>query len=332
MYMARLPRRNRSNKFVIRHSYRDGNCYRSRDLFDLGMDPSRFIVYPGGNSFYIDTALEDAIAAQGIAVSQEILEPLFKPFLTPHIRRVIDSFDRNGRNTCRSAGCEPSDAHHRFDRCRLQYLKLGDVRNGATACIPARFYQILERKSRDEIEHDFMTAERGLRAKELCRYVYQIFHLQRYFNPNIARCHPHCLDQERMDHYFIQTLCRLNQDPDFWLGTEAESGLRQHLVRYVIMYFDNEFPAVDPLRHIMGDFFRQHRRYHPPRSVQISLAESAQLLGVSEDELKKMDCRALTRQYRKQALKHHPDKGGKPETFVKLNASYHKLLKRKAGS
>jgi curved DNA-binding protein CbpA len=63
--------------------------------------------------------------------------------------------------------------------------------------------------------------------------------------------------------------------------------------------------------------------------VHVSLAESARLFGVTVDVLKKMDCRALARQYRKLALTHHPDKGGSPKNFVKLTAAYKKLMKRK---
>lgn len=50
MYIAQ-QRKGRKLEFVIRESYRDGTCWRSRDLFPLGTDPGRFLVYPGGNSF-----------------------------------------------------------------------------------------------------------------------------------------------------------------------------------------------------------------------------------------------------------------------------------------
>lgn len=329
MYLARLADKNNGWRYMIRQSYFTGRCYRSRDLFDLGDDPSRFIVYPGGNGFYIDTAVEDAIADMGVAASQDDLEPIFMPFLHPHIRRVIDGFDRKSRLTAPVDGCAPADGLHRFDRYRLHFLKQGQVDPRNLGCTPDRFYARLQRKSRDEIEYDFMAAERILDAGELASYTYQIFDLQQYFTERFARSHPEGLDQGRMDRFFINALCRLNRDESFWMGSDEESGLRGHLVRYAIMFFDHPFPSRDPFQDVVRDFMNRHRIHRPPESVQVSLAESARLLRVSVDVLKKMDCRALTRQYRKLALRHHPDKGGDPETFVRLNAAYDKLLKVK---
>lgn len=330
MYLARLPDKNNTWQYVVRQSYAEAHCYRSRDLFDLGDDPSRFIIYPGGNGFYIDTAVEDAIADQGIAVSQDDLEPIFMPFLSPHIRRVIDGFDRKARSTSPADSCIPVDSFHPFDRNRLHFLKLGQVDPREMGCTLDRFYAGLLHKSRDEIEYDFIAAERILDREELARYTFQIFDLQQHFNERFARSHPEGLDQDKMDRFFVETLCRLNRDGSFWMGSDEESGLRQHLVRYAVMFFDSSFPSRDLFQDFLRDFMNQHRIHRPPESVQISLAESAQLLGVTVDVLKKMNCRALTRQYRKLALRHHPDKGGDPETFVRLNAAYDKLLKRKA--
>lgn len=329
MYLARLPDKNRRYRYMIRHSYRDGQCYRSRDLFDLGHDPTRFIRYPGGNAFYVDTAVQDAIADQGIDASQAELEPIFMPFLDPHIRRVIDGFARRSATRPAADACPPAEAVHRFDRYRLHYLKLGRVDPRDMARTPDRFYAGLQHKSRDEIEYDFMAAERILRAGELVHYSYQIFDLQRYFSEHFAQSHPEALDPDCMDRFFIERLCQLNQDRSFWVGCGKAAGLRQHLVRYAIMYFDYGFTSRDPLREFLQDFMNRHRMHRPPASVQISLAESARLLGVSAEALKKMDRRALTRQYRKVALKHHPDQGGDQETFVKLGAAYRQLLKRK---
>jgi hypothetical protein len=332
MYLARLPDKKTGCRFIIRQSYADGPCYRSRDLFDLGDDPSRFIVYPGGNGFYIETAVEEAIASQGFSVSQDDLEPIFMPFLSPHILRVIDGFDRKARSGPPSDTCTPADTIHQFDRYRLHFLKFGRVDHRDVGCTPDRFYANLAYKSRDEIEYDFIASERILKPQELAYYTYQIFDLQQYFSEYFARSHPEGLNQDRMDRFFVKALCRLSRDDSFWVGSDDESGLRQHLVRYAVMYFDSCFPSIDPFRYYYRDFMNRHRIHRPPESVQVSLGESAQLFGVTVEALKKMDCRTLTRQYRKLALRHHPDKGGDPDTFVKLAAAYEKLLKRKTGN
>jgi hypothetical protein len=330
MYIARLPEINYGYRYMLRQSYPDGDCYRRRDLFDLGPDPSDFIIYPGGNGFYIDTAVEDAVAELGITVTQADLEPVFLPFLAPHIRRVIDGFDRKHRYRSAGDSCVPAAGFHPFDRYRLHFLKLGRVDHRELGCTPDGFYATLAHKSRDEIEYDFIAAERILKPHELAHYAYQIFDLQQFFAEAYSRSHPEGLNQERMDHFFMEALCDLNQDEQLWQGEQMVPGLQPHLVRYAIMYFDSRFPARDPFQDFLRDFMNRHRIHRPPASVQVSLNESARLFGVTVDELKKMDCRALTRQYRKLAQRHHPDKGGNQETFVNLSAAYHKLLKRKS--
>ena len=332
MYLARLKANPNGFRYLIRQSYHDGDCYRSRDLFDLGQDPAAFIVYPGGNGFYIDTAVEDVINEQGIRASQDDLEPLFLPFLAPHIRRIIDGFDRSERSRPRSDASAPAAGIHLFDRYRLHFLKLGRVDPRDMLCTPDRFYRGLADKSRDEIEYDFIAAERILKSTEMAHYAFQIFDLQRFFRESFTQSHPEGLDQVRMDRFFVETLCNLNRDPAFWAGSEKVSGLQPHLVRYAIMYFDNAFPSRDPFRDYLRDFMNRHRSHQPPESVRISLEDSARLFGVTTDALKRMDCRTLTRTYRRLAQRHHPDKGGDQENFVKLNAAYHKLLKGKSTS
>ena len=64
MYLAAIPEK-QWHRFVIRESYWDRGCFRSRDLVDLGSDPSQYIVYPGGRAYYVDPDLEDQIRDQG---------------------------------------------------------------------------------------------------------------------------------------------------------------------------------------------------------------------------------------------------------------------------
>lgn len=332
MYLARLPGKKDRYRFMIRHSYSDGGVYRSRDLFDLGSDPSVYIVYPGGNSFYIDAAVEDGLAARGVPVSQDDLEPMFRPFLAPHIRRVIEGFDRRRRSSGGPARPSPAPNEvHRFDRYRLQFLKLGRVVRRERKGSLDRLYTCLRCKSRDEIEWDFFAAERRLKPTELAHYTYHIFNLPHDFGEFFAHSHPQALDRDRMDRYFVRSLCRLNRDEAFWSGCDHEDGLRRHLVRYAVMYFDSEFFAPDPMGDFLRDFMDRHRVHQTPHRVQLNLVDSARLFGVSVENLKKMDRLALTRQYRRRALRYHPDKGGDQAAFIKLAAAYHQLLKRKTG-
>ncbi|GAB6908268.1 putative DnaJ domain protein [Desulfosarcina cetonica] len=331
MYLARIPDRALGYRYLIRQSYADTTCYRSRDLFDLGQDPARFIHYPGGNGFYIDDLVLETIGERGVPVTQAEIEAVFLPFIDPQIRRVIDAFDRGSRHRERAKDtCMPKERFHPFDRYRLLCLKLGRVNARAMGCMPDHLYANLQEKSRDEIEYDFIAAERILKPHELAHYTYQIFDLQSCFTESFARSHPEVLDQEQMDRFFIDRLCRLNRDDIFWSGCQRSSHLHPHLVRYALMYFDHTFPVRDPTHAFFQDFMNRHRLHRPPQSVQLSLAESASLFGVTVEVLKRMDCRSLTRQYRKLAKQHHPDKGGSPEQFVRLTAAYQKLVRRKS--
>jgi hypothetical protein len=143
MYLARVLKKGLGYHYKIRQSYDDGLCYRSRELFDLGASPSKFIIYPGGNSFYIDTVVEETIAAKGVFVSQDDLEPIFLPFLDPHIRRVINGFDRRSRHRKSSDRGMPAESYHIFDRYRLHFLKQGWVDVREMGCTPDRSTPVL---------------------------------------------------------------------------------------------------------------------------------------------------------------------------------------------
>jgi hypothetical protein len=329
MYLAKVPKGKNCFRYVIRQSYEDRDGYHSRDLFDLGANPATFILCPGGNGFYIDPVVEETIEKNGVIVSQEDLEPLFFPFLPFHIRRVIEGFDRSGRSSKENQEEIKLDSFHRFDIHRLQYLKLGHVQMGQPKKIPSQFYSGLHRKSRDEIEYDFIAAEKILNPRELARYTYQIFELHRYFDAAFARNHPEFLDQSQLDHFFVEALCNLNGDETYRRGGRTSDCLYPHLVRYVIMYFDNAFIPQDPFRSFLNDFMNRHRIYRSPKSVRVSLEKAARLFGVTVEKLKKMDASELSRTYRKLAMTTHPDKGGDPKRFVDLSEAYNKLLRGK---
>ena len=324
MYLA-TNRKNKTVRYMIRHSFLDGDIYKSCDLFDLGKDPARFIVYPGGNGFYIDPEVEDAIEKKGLPVSQDDLEIIFWDFIDPEIKRAMSGFQRSGAKQKRPV-IGPVNI---FDKRRLVYLKSASVDQRNMNTFPDTFFNVLKQRSRDEIEQYFMKQERILEAKELRTYVYVIFDLQKHFTNLFKRHTPAALDGDQMDDGFVKEICDLNTDKGFWAGMKQKKGLKAYLIRYAVMYFDNDFPECTPFADYLRDFMNRHRLHRPPESVRVGMAEAAGLFDMSEAELKKLDAKAFTRVYRRRALKLHPDMGGSQETFVKLTAAFKKMLKYK---
>lgn len=58
--------------------------------------------------------------------------------------------------------------------------------------------------------------------------------------------------------------------------------------------------------------------------------EACRLLGIAPEAFHDMDRRKLTRAYRAKAKEAHPDRGGENETFVRVQAAYELLLRRKS--
>ena len=96
MYLAR-KHINGKIHYSFRESYRGNAYYKSRDLIDLGVDPTRFIVYPGGISFYIQEDIYDQLLRLGVQADNEPLERIFFPFLNNRTRRVIEGFSHKSR-------------------------------------------------------------------------------------------------------------------------------------------------------------------------------------------------------------------------------------------
>ena len=89
MYLANVIIDGRM-RFIIRESYRDGDVFKSRNLFDLGKDPARFIVYPGGNSFYIDDTVLDGLSSAGRRLSLNASSSSLKFFFSSSKRERSD--------------------------------------------------------------------------------------------------------------------------------------------------------------------------------------------------------------------------------------------------
>ncbi|XCN73259.1 MAG: hypothetical protein Q3M24_00415 [Candidatus Electrothrix aestuarii] len=149
---------------------------------------------------------------------------------------------------------------------------------------------------------------------------------------------PYALNSDELDRYFLQELCRLDQEPLFWQGFEREDKLPPSLVRYVVMFFDFSFPQAG----VGSGFTRGSYAYgggggqqaggEKPRQPHMAPKEAASILGVSQAELDAMSKADLTRLYRKKAHELHPDKGGEHEEFVALSTAYNEVLRNKVDS
>jgi len=331
VYLARKQIDGKTH-YTIRESYRKAGAYLSRDLFELGAEPAQFIVYPGGNAFYIDAVVEDGIRSLGSEPAPEDMENLFWPFLNPDIRRKLEPFRRQ---ECQSrsrrspmAATDSCDAHI-FDKRRIHFLKTGQTDPRALGRVPATLLRRFRNKSRDEIEQDFIEMESILRPRDYKTYTYAIFNLQQFFHQRFASRHPEFLDVEEVDGCFIEEVCRLQRDKVFWAGMESGNRLSDYLVRYAVMYFDHDYAARSLAEEYLRDFINRHRHYRPPPSVAVRMEEMAAIFGKSRDVLKKMNRRDLWRLYRRRAQELHPDKGGDHERFVKLNEAYQRLVRIK---
>ena len=334
MYLA-SKRINGRNHYFIRESFREADHFLSRDLFDLGPDPARFIVYPGSNAFYIDESVEDRLAELGINPASDELEDIFWRFVRPEIRRVLEPFrnrqDRHRADRRREKpAIKENFSPHIFDKRRVHFLKFGPVNQRHIDRIPQKLFRSLYNKSRDEIEQGFMSMEDELPPREYKTYTFTIFNLQQFFYESYAAKHPEMLSQEKVDDYFIDEICRLNSDRNFWAGMKTGDRLHPYLIRYLLMYFDSEYAAGSLLEDYLRQFINSHRDYRPSfRSAAQTLQQASAIFGETRDSLKKMSRRELVRLYRRKAQKLHPDKGGDQTEFIVLTEAYHELMKTK---
>ena len=334
MYLAQTSI-NGMIRYSIRESYRDGDHFLSRDLFDLGTDPARYIIYPGGNAFYIDPVVEDHLDELGVTIQENNLEDIFWRFLDPDIQHALQHF-RHREALCRQSrksAERPATAAspvHIFDRRRLHYLKFGRMEQGYLWLVPQKLFNVLRDKSRDEIEQLFLDMESQLNPREYKAYAYVIFDINRFFNESFAKNRPQYLKQSDVDDHFIAEICDLNRDPMFWAGMQTSNRLHEYLVRYVLMYFDYDFAPRSWVDDYIRNFINSRRDYKSPFGADsVSWDEAVAIFDESEDALKKTDRQGLSRIFRRRAHELHPDKGGDPEKFIQLTGAYDMLLRTK---
>jgi hypothetical protein len=326
-------------RYVLRESVLKNGLWVSRDLMDLGEDPTQFIVYPGGTGYYLDPSVESILDEKGVVYDAAELEQVFFPFLRSDIRRVVEMFaQRNvGRSSenARDLDKELEEQHlrlHGFDKRRLHFLRFGRIDCGNLNARPWKFLKVLLRRSRDEIEHMIQGMEAGLRPHELKTYVYSAFHLEAYFQNHLLKHHPIGLDPDRLDACFLDEVCHLNRDRHFFNGVSEHDPKVLHscLRRYVVLYFDFDFGGqrLDPS--FYREFIQGRRAYSRAvmTSASLPMDEALGILGISKDQLECMTQEELARHYRRTAKKAHPDGGGDHEDFIRITEAY-EILRRK---
>jgi phage-related protein len=274
-----------------------------------------------------------------VQASQEDLEQIFWPFLDPAVRRIIRNHaprrsGKGGKRIARSELAHVQKDLHIFDKRRLYFLRYGSAELREMSSRPMRVYNRLLEKSRDEIEQMIEGMEPTLRQTERRAYTYFIFDLQRFFSSPLARRYPQAMDPDVMDEAFLEEVCRLQADKGLFPDQERADGLDPVLVRYVIMYFDNEFQVPNAEWDYVQDFMRRHRGHRRPvrRRPRLGLEEACKALDIDPALVQHFSLKQLAQQYRKKALECHPDQGGTHEQFISLTRAYKDLLTRKLQS
>lgn len=327
MYLARRHIGNQTH-YAIHESYQEDGCWKSRHLYDLGPDPTRYIIYPGGHGYYYDPEILDALSAKGLEIDQSSLDVVFFDFLSPQVQRVINGFDRGRRYGLRHDPSQDEQSNppiHIFDKRRFCFLRFGPKSRQLIRRVPPKVFRTLLNKSRDELEQYFFCSELSLSHREKPLYVATIFELN-HFVPKSANDNA-MLPQ--LDSYFLSKLCQLDRDSQFWLGTPHNEGLHEYLVKYAIIYFDYERPQQPAGHRFFQDFVNQHRIYSPPASVRSKIKAAEKIFGLSWAELIRLPGKSLSRRYRRLSLIHHPDRGGDAAKFDLLTQTYRHLLKKK---
>ncbi|MCS7149302.1 MAG: hypothetical protein N2Z40_00435 [Caldimicrobium sp.] len=285
--------------YRINESYYEAPFYKSRVLFDLGSNPANFITYYSEVAFSID--LEDELAKIGKKTDQFQLEELFLRFLNPEAQKWVrfSLSKRQPKNTNRRDF--NLDDIHWFDRIRLIAIKLDhrDPKRLIQQKYP--FFERLLFKSRDEIENMIWDMEDRLTFREKSRYLLSIFSLGKASSP------------EERDTFFMEGLCKIAEDPQYFMDLSSDKVLSSYLSRYVWFYFD-AIPRT-----------RVPRSYHVfEESLYLEVSRN---LNISVDKLLSLSKREVLKIFRAKILELHPDRGGSHEAFVKVRKLMEDFLK-----
>ncbi len=335
MYLAPITR-NGLTTYEIRQSYhheKDGS-YRYHTVFDLGLDPARYLEHLSDEICYFSPDLEDHIEKVTDSDPTRVLEELLWDFLPEEEQYRLSLFRNRGRIKIRPLSGEDKAAIesevHLFDRRRLYYLRYGAVDQSRIFRLNPKLYRPLLRQSRDEREFYFTDLEKVLKPNEMKTYVFTIFDLQRHFTESISATMPEALNQLDIADHFTKDICKLNSDKTFWYGDQMSDSLHHHLIRFIIMFFDHGYGRRSLFDDFVREFMGRHRAFKwPDKKPAVSTSDAAKIFKTSWQDLQKMNKKDLTRLFRQRAKELHPDSGGDHDLFVELSGAYASLLARK---
>ncbi len=302
MYVARRPVAGHY-EYSLKESYYEAPYWKSKTILNLGPTPEDYITYYSEVAFSID--LEDKLEKLGYKVDQWELEKLFFRFLNPEAQRIINQFTRP-QSLKKVRKKFSLKEIHPFDIKRRLVLKFGISNPEKFIDIPYPFLSELCEKSRDELENYFWDLEDRLKHREKIRYLLAIFELS-YISSRAS--------QEDIDRIFINNFCGILKDETFRMEMSSEELHKNYFCRYVWLYFDSV------------PFFPKPREFYI--KVREIYFKAFKILGIPEDELKRMGRKELLRIFRREAKKLHPDKGGSHEKFIELRKIFEELLRLK---
>ncbi|MBU4263433.1 MAG: J domain-containing protein [Proteobacteria bacterium] len=326
-----------SLRYSLRQTYRDvkTDLLLHREIFDLGGSPQQFIIYLGDNGYCIDNRVTDTIEPYIAGDAAEMVEELLWPFVRRDIRAKLEPFMNRGSykrlSPVTAAEKEAIDNEiHMFDRRRLHFLFYGAVDQSGLYRMPDKLCRRLLGKSRDEKEQYFIASEQVFYADQVKEYLFTIFNLQHHFNESFARIMPQALNQDQLDTFFVDELCRLSRDTIFWQGMDPAKGLQPYMIRYLIMFFDYDFSASQAINDYIRQFMNSHRQFRfPKKKSSMTTDKASEIFGEPVDKLTKLSKKELTKLYRKKAKELHPDTGGEHDEFVRLTEAFEQLQRQR---
>ncbi len=335
MYLATLTR-GQTKHYEIRQSL-PGDDHRYLEyqvVFDLGGDPGRYIERLSDDICYFSAELEDRLQQETSEDASLILEELLWDFLPAEEQTRLSIFRHRGkaRVSALSEGERSAIEKdiHLFDRRRLYYLRYGAVDQSRIFRLNPKLYRPLLNKCRDEREFYLLDLEKALQHNELRTYVFAIFDLQRHFTESFSATMPEALNQIDIADFFIEEICSLNDDISFWRTGTGGTSLHDHLIRYMIMFFDHGYGRRSLFDDFVREFMGRHRAFSwPEKKPAVSTGQAEKIFQRKWQKLQKMSRRELTRLYRERAKELHPDSGGNHEQFIELNGAYASLMARK---